>query len=126
MSTAQSPVKPDRIMQLTWGYAPPLILEAAIRHRVFDVLDNGAKTVEEVEDETGASARGLTALLLPRDQFLATGGRVHKFAHPRCPWALTADPGHETLTGFCNRLLRTTNARHTEPFTVTLCPSLSF
>ena len=63
MSTAQSPAKPDRIMQLTWGYAPPLILEAAIRHRVFDVLDNGAKTVEEVEDATGASARGLTALM---------------------------------------------------------------
>jgi len=50
-------------MQLMWGYAPPLILEAAIRHRVFDVLDNGAKTVEEVEDETGASARGLTAVM---------------------------------------------------------------
>ena len=54
MSTAvQVQVKPERIMQLMWGYAPPLILEAAIRHRVFDVLDNGAKTVEEVEDETG-------------------------------------------------------------------------
>ncbi len=63
MSSAQSPVTPDRIMQLTWGYAPPLILEAAIRHRVFDVLDNGPKTVEEVEDATGASARGLTALM---------------------------------------------------------------
>jgi len=63
MSTAQSPVTPDRIMQLTWGYAPPLILEAAIHHRVFDVLDNGPKTVEEVEDATGASARGLGALM---------------------------------------------------------------
>jgi predicted transcriptional regulator len=50
-------------MHLVWGYAPPLILEAAIRQRVFDVLDNGAKTVEEVEDETGASARGLTAVM---------------------------------------------------------------
>jgi len=50
-------------MQLVWGYAPPLILEAAIRHGVFDVLDNGAKTVEEVEDATGASARGLTAVM---------------------------------------------------------------
>ena len=63
MSSAQPSVTPDRIMQLTWGYAPPLILEAAIRHRVFDVLDNGPKTVEEVEDATGASARGLTALM---------------------------------------------------------------
>jgi ubiquinone/menaquinone biosynthesis C-methylase UbiE len=50
-------------MQLVWGYAPPLILEAAIRHRVFDVLDNGLKTAEEVEDATGASARGLSAIM---------------------------------------------------------------
>ncbi|MGA2072296.1 MAG: methyltransferase [Terriglobia bacterium] len=63
MSSTQPSVTPDRIMQLTWGYAPPLILEAAIRHRVFDVLDNGPKTVEEVEDATGACARGLTALM---------------------------------------------------------------
>jgi hypothetical protein len=62
-SVGQTPVTPDRIMQLTWGYAPPLILEAAIRHRVFDVLDSGPKTVEDVEDATGASTRGLTALM---------------------------------------------------------------
>ena len=62
-NVVQTPVTPDRIMQLTWGYAPPLILEAAIHHRVFDVLDNGPKTVEEVEDATGASARGLGALM---------------------------------------------------------------
>jgi precorrin-6B methylase 2 len=46
-----------------WGYAPPLILEAAIRHRVFDVLDDGPKTAEEVEEATGASARGLSAIM---------------------------------------------------------------
>ena len=46
-----------------WGYAPPLILEAAIRHRVFDVLDGGPKTAEEVEDATGASVRGLSAIM---------------------------------------------------------------
>lgn len=64
MSTSNhGQVTPERLMQLTWGYAPPLILEAALRHRVFDVLDNGAKTIEEVEDATGASARGLTAVM---------------------------------------------------------------
>ena len=62
-ASSQPHVTPERIMQLAWGYAPPLILEAAIHHGVFDVLDNGAKTVEEVEDLTGASARGLTALM---------------------------------------------------------------
>jgi precorrin-6B methylase 2 len=45
-----------------WGYAPPLILEAAIRHNVFDVLDAGPKTAAELEEATGASVRGLTAV----------------------------------------------------------------
>jgi precorrin-6B methylase 2 len=58
-----SPVTPERIMQFAWGYVPPLVLEAAIRHRVFDVLDAGPKTVSEVHKETGASERGLTAIM---------------------------------------------------------------
>ena len=53
---------PERIMQLAWGYAPPLILEAAIRHRIFDVLDAGPKTISELHHATGASERGLTAI----------------------------------------------------------------
>jgi hypothetical protein len=57
------PVTPERIMQLAWGYAPPLILEAALCHGVFDVLDSGPKTVEEVEAATKTSRRGLTAIM---------------------------------------------------------------
>jgi ubiquinone/menaquinone biosynthesis C-methylase UbiE len=62
MSTSAT-VSPDRIRQLAWGYVPPLLLEAAIRHRVFDVLDAGAKTLSEVAKETNASERGLTAIM---------------------------------------------------------------
>ncbi len=58
-----SPVTPERIMQFAWGYVPPLVLEAAIRHRVFDVLDSGAKSVREVHEATGASERGLSAIM---------------------------------------------------------------
>jgi len=58
-----APVTPERIAQFSWGYVPPLVLEAAVRHRVFDVLDKGAKTVSEVHRETGASERGLTAIM---------------------------------------------------------------
>src|ERR1700678_4219337 len=61
--TTQTPVTPERIQQFAWGYAPPLVLEAAIRHRVFDILDNGPKTVSEIHAATGASERGLTAIL---------------------------------------------------------------
>jgi hypothetical protein len=56
-------VTPERILQFAWAYAPPLILEAAIRHRVFDVLDDGAKTVSQLGAETGASERGLSAIM---------------------------------------------------------------
>jgi hypothetical protein len=73
-STAR--ITPERIRQIAWGYGPPLILEAAIRHRVFDVLDgSGGKTVAEVAQETGTSERGLTAIMnaLVGLEFLAKG-----------------------------------------------------
>jgi len=64
MSTPVSaPVTPERILQFAWGYAPPLVLEAAIRHHVFDVLDSGPKSVSEISKATGASERGLTAIM---------------------------------------------------------------
>ena len=63
MSTAVSaPVTPERIYQLAWAYAPPLILEAAIRHHVFDVLDAGPLSLDQLVKATGASERGLTAI----------------------------------------------------------------
>jgi 3-hydroxy-5-methyl-1-naphthoate 3-O-methyltransferase len=58
-----APVTPERIMQFAWGFVPPLVLEAAIRHRVFDVLDNGPKTLSQVQHESGASERGLSAVM---------------------------------------------------------------
>jgi SAM-dependent methyltransferase len=61
--TTSAPVTPERIMQFAWGYVPPLVLEAAVRHRVFDVLDSGPKTIAQVQKETGASERGLTAVM---------------------------------------------------------------
>ena len=59
----QQQVTPERIMQMAWGYAPTLILEAAIRNKVFDTVDAGMKTVDEVAAATGASPRGLRAIM---------------------------------------------------------------
>ncbi len=56
-------VTPQRISQLAWSYAAPLIIEAAIRNKVFDTLDSGPKTLEEVHKATGASTRGLAAIM---------------------------------------------------------------
>ena len=61
--TATPPVTPQRIMQFAWGYAATLILEAAVRNKIFDTLDAGPKTVDEVHAATGASTRGLTAVM---------------------------------------------------------------
>ena len=59
----QKQVTPERIMQMAWGYAPTLILEAAIRNKVFDTLDAGPKTIDEVAAATGASQRGLRGIM---------------------------------------------------------------
>ena len=78
MAPAGKPsVTPERILQCTWGYMPPLIMEAAIRHRVFDVLDGGPKNIEELHKETGASVRGLRAITnaLVGMEFLAKDGQ---------------------------------------------------
>ncbi len=63
MSTATATqVTPERIMQFAWAYAPPLIIEAAIRNGIFDHLDAGPKTIQELTAVTGASQRGITAI----------------------------------------------------------------
>ncbi len=58
-----APVTPERIYQFAFAYAMPLVLEAAIRHSVFDVLDEGPKSVAEVSQATGASVRGLKSIM---------------------------------------------------------------
>ena len=56
-------VTPERLQQLGFAYAPPLIISAAASHRVFDTLATGPKTVEKIAKETGASQRGLRAIM---------------------------------------------------------------
>ena len=57
------PVTPERIYQFAWGYAPPLALEAAVRHRIFDHLDAGPMSISELHAATGCSERGLASVL---------------------------------------------------------------
>ena len=90
-------VTPERIMQFAWGYAPPLALEAAIRHRVFDVLDEGAKTVEEVAAATGASERGLAAImnLLVGLDFLAKVDSHYTLTPESEAFLVSTKPGYQ-------------------------------
>jgi 2-polyprenyl-3-methyl-5-hydroxy-6-metoxy-1,4-benzoquinol methylase len=62
-ATGGPAVTPDRIMQIAWSYAPPMILAAAINSRVFDVLDAGPKTAEALAVATGCAVRGLRPIL---------------------------------------------------------------
>jgi ubiquinone/menaquinone biosynthesis C-methylase UbiE len=56
-------VTPERIMQMAWGHAAPLMIEAAVHLGVFDALDGGPLLLEQVASRTNASPRGIRALL---------------------------------------------------------------
>ena len=56
-------VSPERLMEIGFAYAPPLIISAGVNNKVFDSLQNGAKTSEQIAGETGASARALRILM---------------------------------------------------------------
>ncbi len=56
-------ITPDRIMQFAWGFAPTLAIEAALRHRVCDILDKGPQTAEQIAAKARISRRGASAIL---------------------------------------------------------------
>jgi len=60
---ASAPPSPERLLQLVWGFAPTLILDSAVKLRLFDYLENSPRTVEQLAGDTQCSVRGLTALL---------------------------------------------------------------
>ena len=62
-SRPKKQITSERLQQIGFAYAPPLIISAAVSNKVFDALENGAKTVEQVSKQTGASVRGLRAIM---------------------------------------------------------------
>jgi len=54
---------PERLQQFGFAYAPPLIISAAVNNRVFDTLQSGPKTVEQVKKQSGGSQRGLRTIM---------------------------------------------------------------
>jgi len=83
-------------MQIAWGYAAPLILEAALNHRVFDLLDGAPQTVDELAARSGASARGLTALLnaLVGLEFLAKRGGRYALTPESAAFLVSTKPAY--------------------------------
>jgi hypothetical protein len=62
-TSAKNQVTPERLMQFGFAYAPPLVIGAAVSNKVFDSLAGGAKSVEQLSKETGASVRGLRSIM---------------------------------------------------------------
>src|SRR5712691_788318 len=50
-------VTPERLMELSFAYAPPLIISAGVSNQVFDSLEDGAKTPGQVAEKIFAYTR---------------------------------------------------------------------
>jgi Dimerisation domain/Methyltransferase domain len=97
----KKPVTPERLMQFGFAYAPPLIIGAAATNKVFDTLESGAKTLQQVAKETGASERGLRAVMnaLVGLELLKKDGQGRYSLTPESEnFLLSGKPG--TLAGF--------------------------
>ena len=83
-------------MQFAWGHAAPLILEAALEWRVFDLLDQGPKTVGELAAQSGASVRGLTAIrnALVGLDFLARKGTRYTLTPESAAFLVSGKPAY--------------------------------
>ncbi|MDB5331141.1 MAG: O-methyltransferase family 2 [Phycisphaerales bacterium] len=95
--TPAAPVTPQRLMQMAWGFAIPLVLESAVKHRVFDVLDERPKTLDEIVSATGASRRGLRAILntLVSVELLGKEGDRYKLSPESAAFLVSGKPGFQ-------------------------------
>jgi len=62
-SKSSGQITPERLMQIAWGYAPPLIIGAAVRYKLFDLLEGGGKTADELAASAKISPRGARMIL---------------------------------------------------------------
>lgn len=62
-ATPGNPVTPQRIGQMAWGYAPPLVIEAAVQHGFFEALQGQGKTAEQIAAVRGVNVRGARMIL---------------------------------------------------------------
>lgn len=56
-------LSPDRLMSFVHGFAPPMLIETALRFGIFDLLDEGPQTLDQLCVTTDSSERGLRIML---------------------------------------------------------------
>jgi 3-hydroxy-5-methyl-1-naphthoate 3-O-methyltransferase len=88
-------VSPERVLQFVWGYAPTLVIQSAVQHRVFDLLDESPKTIKELAKKSGASERGLTAIAnaLVGLNFLSRKGDRYQLTPESAAFLVSTKPG---------------------------------
>src|SRR5947199_7041057 len=99
-------VTPERLMELSFSYAPPLIISAAVGNKVFDTLENGAKTAKDVAKQTGASPRALRTImnaLVGLDLLKKDRQGKYSLTPESAAFLLSDKPG--TLAGFFHLIL---------------------
>ncbi len=62
-SSKQPQATPERLIQLAFAFAPPIMISTAVDLGVFDALDSGPKTAAELAKTLPASERGLNMLM---------------------------------------------------------------
>lgn len=88
-------------MQFGFAYAPPIVIGAAASNKVFDTLQTGAKTVEQVSNATGASERGLRIVmnaLVGLDLLTKDRQEKYSLSPESAAFLVSGKPG--TLAGF--------------------------
>lgn len=97
MSNGAPQVTPERIMQLAWGFAPTLVLEAGSRYGLFDLLDAGPKTVAQVAAEAGLAERGARILLdaLVGLQLLEKDGEAYRLGAEASAFLVSTKPSFQ-------------------------------
>lgn len=56
-------LNPEKVLQFSFAYAPPLMIEAAVKHGLFDALADGEKSADDLAAATKTSVRGVRILL---------------------------------------------------------------
>jgi SAM-dependent methyltransferase len=97
---------PERLMQLSFAYAPPIVIAAAANNKIFDTLESGSKTVAQVSKATGASERGVGILmnaLVGIDLLRKDRQEKYSLTPESEAFLLSGKPG--TLAGFFGAIL---------------------
>ncbi|MCS6866831.1 MAG: methyltransferase dimerization domain-containing protein [Gemmataceae bacterium] len=56
-------LNPEKVLQYSYGYGPPLMIEAAVKLGLFDALADGEKSADDLAELTKTSVRGVRILL---------------------------------------------------------------